>query len=116
MIDGKDVASDVVRTPQAASKIDVSVDLRGKEISEETPDVIFVYAKILDKNGTLVPSAEEEITFELKANEDAELIGENPVRAKAGIATILLKTKKVTAPIKIEASSPALSAGSLTIK
>ncbi|WP_217988286.1 hypothetical protein [Aliifodinibius salipaludis] len=43
----------------------------------------------MDENGTVVPDAYHEIHFEVKGN--AELVGQNPISAEAGIATILLR-------------------------
>ncbi|MGB7843035.1 MAG: glycoside hydrolase family 2 TIM barrel-domain containing protein [Salinimicrobium sp.] len=114
-IDGRQVSSHLVSTPEAASKIEVSIDLRGKELSEETPDVIFVYAKIVDDKGNVVHSSNAAVKFELSA-ENAELLGENPVKTEAGIATILLRTKKITGPIKIIATSQGLDTGRLNIE
>lgn len=115
-IDGKEVSTHIIHTPEEASKIELSVDLSGKKIAEETPDVIFVYAKILDDNGTIVPAANFPVTFKITSGENAELIGENPVKAEAGIATILLRTKNFIAPISLKATANGLDAGSITIK
>ena len=58
-----------------------------------------------------MPDAREPVQFSLLHDHDqASFIGDNPVRAEAGIATILLKTNLLL-PVKnltIIASSPAL--------
>jgi len=77
--------------------------------------MVFVYAKITDANGTIIPTATNEVTFSL-AEGNAELIGENPVKAEAGIATIILKTPHFNKPISITASSTNLQNGALEIK
>lgn len=91
-IDGKEVASDVVKTPGEPEKIVLDVDLSGKSLATKHPDVVFVYAKLVDANGIVVPSAENEVSFELASGRGAKLIGQNPVKAEAGVATILLRT------------------------
>lgn len=115
-IDGKEVASHKIRTPEEASKIELSADISGKEIARKGMDVVFVYARILDNKGTMVPSADHEVSFKIISGENAELIGENPIKAEAGIATILLRTKDLMGPVKIEASAKGLSSGTLSIK
>ncbi|MGB7784731.1 MAG: glycoside hydrolase family 2 TIM barrel-domain containing protein [Salinimicrobium sp.] len=115
-INGKAVATHVLRTPEAASKIEVSVDLRGKPISEEHPDVIFVYARILDSNGTLVHSSNANVNFKLSTADGVEVIGENPVEAEAGVATILLRSQKFEGPVTITATSEGLDSGQLTLE
>jgi beta-galactosidase len=88
IINGKEVTRHIVNTPQDPAKIELEVDLSGKEIAKKTSDVVFIYAKITDKNGTLVPDAQNEIQFEVEGS--AEIIGGNMIKAKAGIATIVL--------------------------
>lgn len=92
-IGGEEVASHVIKTPGKPARIQMEVDLSGRSIPTNSPDVVFVYAKILDASGTLVPTADVEVEFELEKGKGAELIGANPVKAEAGIATILLRTK-----------------------
>jgi beta-galactosidase len=103
-IDGKKVVSNLVKTPESPSKIELVYDISSKLINPDAPDMIFVYAKITDANGTVIPTAINEVTFSLTEG-NAELIGENPVKAEAGIATIILKTKDLKKPVKVMAKS-----------
>jgi beta-galactosidase len=103
-INGKKVASNSVKTPETASKIELSYDLSSKKINPEFPDVIFVYAKITDANGTVIPTATDEVTFALSEG-NAEIIGQNPVKAEAGIATIILKTQNLKKKFSIKATT-----------
>ena len=113
-IKGQKVVSNVVKTPETATKIELSYDVSSKALNPNYPDVVFVYAKITDANGTIIPDATSEVTFALGEG-NAELIGENPVKAEAGIATILLKISNLKTPIKITASSESLQKGTLKI-
>ena len=116
-IDESEVASHSVTTPQEPVAIELEVDISGKEISTEHLDVVFVYAKILDENGTVVPSAEMEVFFEIEEEmQNVELIGENPVKAEAGIATILLRTKELKEPVIVRASSGGMKGASIRIE
>lgn len=89
IIGGKEVVSDELTTPGEPTQVRIKMDTT-YSAGEEESDVFFVYAEITDRNGTIVPTATHEIYFKLKG--EGELIGQNPVKAEAGIATILLKT------------------------
>jgi beta-galactosidase len=115
LINGKKVVSNVVKTPETPAKIELAYDISSTPINPDFPDMIFVYAKIADANGTVIPTATNEITFSLLEG-NAELIGENPVKAEAGIATIILKTTHFRKPITIKASGANLQNGVLEIK
>ena len=91
-IDGKEVNSHTIFTPKKAIKIVLEIDLNGIELDKENNDVVFVYAKIIDDNGTLITDFKDSIIFAVEGN--AELIGENPIEVEAGVATILLKVNK----------------------
>ncbi|MDQ6470040.1 glycoside hydrolase family 2 TIM barrel-domain containing protein [Flavobacterium sp. LHD-80] len=113
-IKGKKVASNSVKTPGKASKIELSYDLSSVKINPEFPDMVFVYAKITDENGTVIPTATNEVTFALSEG-NAEIIGQNPVPAEAGIATIILKTKDLKKKIVLKATSNKLQETTITI-
>jgi len=114
-INGKAVSKEIVRTSKQAKKIKLSVDLSGIPIHKTQPDVVFVYAKVVDEEGNIVSDATNEIEFQLKGNQ-AELIGNNPIKAEAGIATILLKTNSLAIPISITATASTLTSDSIQIK
>ncbi|MCV9930201.1 DUF4982 domain-containing protein [Flavobacterium sp. LS1R49] len=113
-INGKKVASNVVRTPETASRIELSYDISSKAVNPEYPDMVFVYAKITDANGTVIPTATSEVTFALSEG-NAEIIGQNPINAEAGIATIILKTKDLKNKIVLKASSGQLKDSTISI-
>ncbi|KAF2336379.1 glycoside hydrolase family 2 protein [Flavobacterium daemonense] len=113
-INGKKVASNTVKTPTKASKIELSYDLSSVKINPDFPDMVFVYAKITDENGTVIPTATNEVTFALSEG-NAEIIGQNPVKAEAGIATIVLKTKDLKKKIVLKATSNNLQENTITI-
>ena len=112
-IKGHKVVESQVSTPEVAAKIEVSADLSGVALSKQTPDVIFIYAKITDAQGTVVPDATNEVTFTI---EGATLIGQNPIKAEAGIATILVKTNANHKNIKIKASATGLQSGTMELQ
>ena len=117
LVDGKEVADHVVSTPLEPEKIDLSIDISGKPIAQDAPDVIFVYAKVKDKQGTIIPDATNEIFFEIiGSGRGAEIIGRNPVPAEAGIATVLLRTKSLMEDITIRASAKGLGGAELIIE
>jgi beta-galactosidase len=114
-ISGKKVTENTVRSPGKAEKIELSYDLSKVALNKNKPDIVFVYAKITDKNGTLVPDATNVVSFSLIGG-DAEIIGQNPVKAEAGIATILLRTKTFKKPLTILAGTNEIKFSSLKIK
>jgi beta-galactosidase len=100
-INGKRLATHTVHSPEEPKQIKLDVDLRNFELTNN--DLVFVYAKILDENGTLLTDVEDKIEFKIEG--DAELIGENPVKIDAGIASILLKTKNNVNDLVLSVSS-----------
>jgi beta-galactosidase len=100
-IDDKEAARHTIKTPERPYRIEMEFDYSGKPINREKRDVIFVYAKIVDINGTVIPDFNSEVQFTVEG--PAELIGHNPIKAEAGIAAILLKNKIDAGAIEVSA-------------
>ena len=106
-INGKEMVKSAQQTPATPSHIQLSIDYSGKAIQSGKPDIVFVYARITDANGTVITDAKNIVKFTVKGN--AELVGINPVKVEAGIATILLKTGDTKGEIIITAGAENLS-------
>lgn len=114
-INNKEVALHSVTTSKIPVKIKLTVDESGKAPKAGEDDLVFVYAKILDKNDHLVTDANNEIDFLIKNDNKAKIIGPKKVKAEAGIATILLRTFYSKKEIEISATSNNLSSENLVI-
>ncbi len=100
-INGKVVATHERTTPGQPTSISMKVDISGKEVVAGVNDAIFVYAHIVDENGTIVPTATNSLRFEIQG--DAKIVGENPINAEAGIATILIQVGETSGNIVVKA-------------
>jgi beta-galactosidase len=100
-IKGKSVARTYRLTPRKIHHhLRLEIDLSGQPLKNN--DIVFVYAYIFDENNTVIPDADDNVQFSLLNSHDQALfIGENPVRAEAGIATILLKTSSIVSNNKL---------------
>jgi beta-galactosidase len=103
----KEVAFRQVFTPGIPNGMNMVIVEEGIPIVKDQMDMVFVRA-FVTSDETLVPTSEEEFTFKIIKGKNATLIGENPVKSEAGIASILLKTEGFHDEIQIEASSPKL--------
>ena len=113
-IHGRKVAEDERKTPSSPSKILLSWDESGKPLQAGCNDIVFVYASVTDNNGMVIPDDKRPVQFTVQG--DASLIGDNPILAEAGIATILLKAGNKPGTIKITAKADGLKDGQLQIK
>ncbi|MBK7211688.1 MAG: DUF4982 domain-containing protein [Bacteroidales bacterium] len=115
-IAGKEVASDSRITPGKANSLKIEVDYSGKPLQSEIKDHVFIYARLTDDKGSLVPVNNGSVKFIVEG--DATLIGENPARVEAGIATIILEAgnKKGIVKIKTEAEGLIPSVTELIIR
>ena len=114
-LNGKKVSEHTVTSAEKANAIQLRYDESTVKINPEYPDVVFVYASIIDANGRIVSDATNQVAFSLEG-ENAALIGQNPIAAEAGIATILLRTENFKKPIKIKAKSANLKEATLELK
>ncbi|WP_224994247.1 glycoside hydrolase family 2 protein [Cesiribacter sp. SM1] len=113
-LQGQKVVETVATTPAKPHAISLRYDRSGKDLEAGTNDVVFVYASVVDRAGTVVPEATNVIRFAVEAG-DGKLIGLNPMPAEAGIATILLKAGKKEGDIRINATAPGLALASFSI-
>jgi beta-galactosidase len=112
-IDGMEVLSTTQKTPGEAAAIKIWIDESGRPLEAGKGDVVFLYAAIMDKNGTTLPEADHLVTF--KVTGDAKIIGTNPARAEAGIATVLLQAGKESQVI-VSAGSKDLPDNKITLQ
>ncbi|GAB3290950.1 glycoside hydrolase family 2 protein [Hymenobacter tenuis] len=110
---GKAAAEHTRRTPGAAHHIQLTFDKSGRDLTTGRQDAVFVYATVVDAQGTPVPDATTSIRF--TATGDAELLGDNPVPAEAGIATVLLRAGITPGTVRLTANADGLPVATLTI-
>jgi len=110
---GKEVVKTERKTPSAASKIILTIDSSGKELQAGKNDVVFLYASVTDADGTVIPDDKRALKFTVEG--DAELIGDNPRNAEAGISAILLKAGKKQGVLHITATAEGLVSGEINL-
>jgi beta-galactosidase len=100
---GAEFVTTAITTPGSPSAIRLSADFSNKPLKADGSDVIFVYATIVDSIGNPVHNADSLVEFSVRGN--GELIGNNPARAEAGVASILLRAGTNPGKIMIRALS-----------
>lgn len=112
-IDGNEVALHSVKTPGEAVKIELQVDESGRAPKAGVNDVVFVYARLTDVNGTVVPVNDVEIEFTVEG--DALVVNRNAIKTEAGIATALVKIGHEKTVLKIKAEKDGIADGTIEI-
>ncbi len=112
-INGKKIIEQVQQTPEVPAKIKLHVDYSGKEIEAGKNDVVFIYAEVMDHQGTVAPGFSDKIRFSVDG--DGVIVGADTVNAEAGIATILLKAGAKAGKIKVAASGGGLESDVLIL-
>lgn len=112
-IKGKEAVRTQQQTPGNASGIKLWIDESGKKLEKNCNDIVFLYAAIVDQKGTIIPEATNRVSFSIEG--DAILVGNNPIEAEAGIASILIKAGKKGGKIKLSAASDGLKSTELLI-
>ncbi len=87
-INGHEECRHVVRTPEKPATLNISYFESGKPASKN--DLLIVYVKIKDKNGTLCVSESSRITLSVETG--GEVKGPNSINPEAGIASFLVRT------------------------
>jgi beta-galactosidase len=105
-INGKVAAIDQRTTPGTPNGILLRIDESGKSLQSGCNDILFLYASVIDEKEGLIPDANNLISFNIEG--EGTLIGQNPVKAEAGIATILIKAGMKPGVLKIRANAAKL--------
>ncbi len=106
-INGKEVKTDIVKTPEKPTKLKLWLDESGKSPQAGVNDVLFLYVAAVDDNGTISPDFSEEIT--LSINGEFTVVNIEPIIAEAGIATALIKIGNTKGKTEVSATSGNLS-------
>jgi beta-galactosidase len=101
------VASHKVQTPGKPVQLTLELDTLQHGIDTAKADLVFVRAKLLDANGTVVPTNDYKVTFSVQA-QDAGLVCPAIQPIEAGIATALLRTEAPKNPVVIKVALPSL--------
>jgi beta-galactosidase len=118
LVGGEAVAVHELQAPGVPTQLMLVQDDCGRELVADGSDWVRVYAHVCDARGTTYPYGDDQIAF--KVTGDGELIGRrsgvaNPVRAAAGIATALIRSKSKAGTISVEASAFGLTTANLNI-
>ena len=90
LIGGKVVATHTVRTPGTPKRIKVWIDTTGCGSKVRGKNNLFVFAEVVDENGTLVNYYDGIIEFQVAG--PCKLVSPNFIRSEAGIATAMIET------------------------
>jgi beta-galactosidase len=119
LIAGKVAASYVQLAPGTPTQIQLTVDTCGRDLVADGGDWLRVYARVCDGRGGTYPYGDDLISFAVSGEGsvigDAS-IGANPVRAEAGIATVLIRATTKPGAITIRASGFGLKSAETEIK
>ena len=121
---GKVVLTDEVRTAEEAARIVLIPDR--KVIRADGIDLSFVTVKVVDRNGTLVPRASNQINFNISGpgfvagvDNGSEISHEsfkaNHRQAFHGMALAIIQSKSGAGPIKLTATADGLPPSSIVI-
>ncbi|HLZ53420.1 MAG TPA: glycoside hydrolase family 2 TIM barrel-domain containing protein [Verrucomicrobiae bacterium] len=122
--DGKEVATDELRTAGQPAKIRLTTNL--KKLDADWDDVAFVRAAVVDRHGVPVPSAKNLIRFKISgpglivAVDNADNASHEPFQASErhafeGKCVAFVKARAASGQISITASSPGLEGGEVVI-
>jgi len=119
LVGGKVVAEHVVRSPGVPQSLQLRLDTCGLDPIADGADWVRVYASICDAREMTYPYGDDMVTFSVSG--EATLIGDerifaNPVRAEAGIATVLVRMTRAAGLVTVTASTPGLKSAVLEFR
>ena len=90
------------------------MDRSGRDLAAGQQDVVFVYATVVDAAGTEVPDVAPAVRFAVAG--PATLVGDNPVRAEAGVAAALVQAGRAAGTVQVTATAEGLAPAVLSLK
>jgi hypothetical protein len=120
ILDGKVAQTHTVRTPGQASQIEIEVRDRGVKPVADGSDLIPVYFKVVDANGTVVPNYSGKVNISVTG--EGQLVGSGIPRigveeqvVEGGIGFAFVRTTGTSGAIQISASSDGLVSENETV-
>ncbi len=104
-IKGVKVTEQIVRTPDMPVGLTLLADFSGKQLVADGADALFIHASVTDKNGT-VTCLDNSSEVEFQVTGGAKIIGPSIVKARGGIASIIVQSNSEK-PGKIEVTAKA---------
>ncbi len=120
-IDGKAIVSHEVRTPGIPHHVEVIIPDHSIRPVADGSDMIPVYFRICDENGTWVNSSDAEIHITVTGEgsligDGISRIGINPQRVEGGIGFAFVRTTRKAGTVRIAATSEGLLPGSVQVR
>ncbi|WP_183557562.1 glycoside hydrolase family 2 protein [Mucilaginibacter sp. SP1R1] len=101
-------------TPGQPYGIKLVVDYSNRKLVSGKNDMVFVYASVVDQNGTLVPTQKAHV--KLSVNGPAEVIGDSEINTEAAVAAFLISAGAKPGDIHLEAVADGLKPATEVIK
>lgn len=120
LVAGEVVSSVSTTTQGEPYQIILELDKEGRTFVADGSDIIVAYAKVVDKNGTILKDQTFDVNFSVKGN--AELVGENvdinsnPMPTEYGVAPALIKAGDTPDTITVIAKAKGMKPGEASIK
>ena len=110
------VAVHEISAPGVPAQLKLVLDDCGLPTVADGADWVRIYAHVCDERGTTYPFGEDEVTFRVSG--EGKIIGDsailaNPMRAQAGIATVLVQSTTSPGEITVEATAFGLRSANL---
>lgn len=108
------------RTPEKPERIVLELDTAGRDFTADGSDILMAYAKVLDKNGTVVRGYEGKVTFSTQG--EASVIGDekdinaNPMFTEYGVAPALIRAGLQPGTVTVTASAKGLKSSSVQVQ
>lgn len=120
LIGDKVVATHSIRTPEEAHHLTVEIPTEGIVPIADGSDMIPVYFKVCDKNGSRIPDSRHIIRITVSGEgtligDSISRIGINPQEVEGGIGFAFVRTTSQAGKIKIKATADGLIAGEAEI-